>query len=145
MRTAIVITLLVACSTAYPQAAKRGAAGVGRALSDISSRHIDADLEVEIARRKAEIELEYQRRLRELDRPQAAAKPAPDPQLDSEEAALVKAHPQWERIVTSTAFDNWLETQSPIYNVSCRTTRQAAVLASCIEAFFGPPAPIRKR
>lgn len=146
--------LLMAISIVLPLAAhsqdgaKRGAAGIGRALQETTGRMIDADLEVEVARRKAEIELEYQRRLRELDRryPAQPIKPqSPDAQLDAEEATLLKVHPQWERIVTSTAFDTWLEKQSPVMNMTCRTTRQASILASCIEHFFGPPAPARSR
>lgn len=147
MKTVLAL-LVVASFAAHAQgdSAKRGAAGLGRALQETTGKMIDADLEVEVARRKAEIELDYQRRLRELDRryPTVPAKPqAPDPQLDSEEATLLKLHPQWERIVTSTAFDRWLQTQSQTFSMTCRTTRQAVVLSTCIEQFFGPPAPLR--
>lgn len=129
-------------ANANAQSAARGAAGLGKALSDLSGRYIDQELEIETARKLAEIEIETQRRLQELKREAprteqtGAASPAASPA--AEEKLLTSLHPQWIRIITSTAFNNFLNAAPASFAQTCRSTHRAVVLSQCIDDFFGP-------
>ena len=134
------IVLVVAAAFFSPpshsQQTKRAAAGMARVIEDMANREIAIEQEVEIFRRKAEIELELQRRLRSIDRSEAST-PATRKD-DPEVQALQARHPQWVRIMTSAAFHGWLRQQPADVDAACRTSPYASVAGACIDAFLGP-------
>lgn len=125
-------------ANAYAQSASRGAAGLGKALSDLSGRYIDQELEIETARKLAEIEIETQRRLQELKREAPRTEQTGAASPAAEEKLLTSLHPQWIRIITSTAFNNFLNAAPASFAQTCRSTHRAVVLSQCIDDFFGP-------
>lgn len=133
----IILSCLIALSLigqAQSQSAKRAGAGVGAALSEWADRQAALNAEIELARTKAAIEIDTQRKLQAL-----RAGQSPEPTSEPEEAKLGRRHPQWVRIITSTAFNNFLNAAPLSYAQTCRNTSKGVVLAQCIDDFFGPP------
>lgn len=120
--------------SASAQSTQRGLGGLGKAMQDMASRQIEADQQVEIARRRAEIELELQRRLRLIDTQGWRARS----EEEAEERELRARHPQWVRLITSSAFHSWLAAQPPGVQSICKGTRAAEVMSACIDTFLGP-------
>ena len=139
--SSIAVTQVGAQSTST----KRGAASLGRSLSEWAERQMAFDAEIELARAKAEIEIDKQKRLQALQQQQSDGKPLPASRQqlssridkDKEEAKLTARHPQWPTIVTSSVFENWLNTRSLSYQQVCRSTHSGDVMNSCIDDFFG--------
>lgn len=127
---ALLVALTFSTET-QAQASKRAAAGVGAALSDWADRQSALESEIELAKAKAAIELETQRKLQAMRNEQAQPRPA-----GTEEAKLDKRHPQWVGILTSTVFNTWLLTRPNWYQELCQKTRLADVAGSCIDDFF---------
>ena len=136
---ALVAVLLALATTAQGQTARRGLAGAAEAAARIAEQQAREDAEMRLMRQRAELEIETARRLRELRDPKPAKSPQPSSNDDNEVQGLLRLHPQWERIVTSTAFDRWLSTRSREYEAQCRSTGSETVMARCIDEFFGPP------
>ena len=114
------------------QTARRGIAAAAKELSDSMQRQADLDREIELARKKAEIEIEMNRQI-QADRITAARQSRP---ALSEEEKMVAANPQWSKIFRSSAFNSWLVTRTQSYQDACKKTNSAEVATSCIEDFF---------
>lgn len=133
-KSVVLVALAVASAAASPQSSKQSAGVVGRALSEWADKQIDANLEIELARKKAEIEVEKQRQLQELR--QAQGGQARQANGEGEEAKLRAKHPQWAYIVVSPAFKSWIEARPAVRQQECMRTQLASVMAGCIEDFF---------
>jgi hypothetical protein len=139
IRIAILATALL---TANAHAQSTGAAlrgglvGTANALGELANRQLDVQAELELTRKKAEIELEMNMRL--LKAQQSTPNQAAVAQ-ELEEAKLARAHPQWVRIITSNAFKSWMAVQLPQYASACMSTTAGDVMAACINDFFDKP------
>ena len=141
---AICIFSLAITASAQSTGTKRGAAAAGRAISEWADRQAALDAEIELAKAKAEVEIDKQRRLRAIEREAAEQRPAGPSKnettsptnLEQEEAKLKERHPQWAFILRSSAYGSWLGTRSLAYQQVCRSTQLADVASSCIEDFF---------
>jgi hypothetical protein len=101
-------------------------------LSDWADRQAALDAEIELAKAKAAIELETQRKAQALraEQPLQGAD-------GTEEVKLGRRHPQWSVIVTSSVFNTWLRTRPGWYQKMCAETPKADIMGSCIDDFFG--------
>lgn len=108
-------------------------------MSEQAQRQMDLEAAIELEKKKAEIEIAKEQRLQQLRQQQPPTNVAENNDA-MQERLLEQAHPQWKRIVLSSAFHKWLATRQADFAKACRTTREAAVLSFCIDEFFGPPA-----
>lgn len=147
-RTACALVALAVCSGALAADWGRALGSIGQSLGDSARRQIELEAEIELAKKRADIEIEKERRLQELRRQQATQPPGPVTppaatgaltEADRQELMLVKLHPQWSRIVTSGVFQGWLSSQDQTFAKACRETDKAVVLSLCIDEFLAPP------
>lgn len=135
MRASLALALWLACTVLSAPAlaqsnATRGLAAAGKALADWADRQAQMEQELELVRKKAEIEAEARRNA-------AAQRPV---QGESEavraERILNTRMPGWDRIVVSKMFGTWLTAQPRLINATCRTTNSAETMLKCIELFL---------
>ena len=124
-------TLFLAPAASYAQAAKRGIAGAAQALADMAERESAMQAELELARKKADIEFELQKRLLELKRRSEAQAGGQE-----QERLLDASSPGWRRVLRSKMFGSWLEAQHQMYRTFCSKSNLAAEVRLCIESFF---------
>ena len=130
---AIVFILSMLCSHgADAQSFMRGVAAGAKGLSESMQKQADLDRDIEFMRKKAEIEIEMNRRI-QADRIAAERQSRP---VLSEEEKMAAANPQWSKIFRSSAFNSWLVTRAQAYQDSCKKTNSAEVATSCIDDFF---------
>ena len=130
--TLIASAALLVPTTSSAQTVKRGAAALGQALSDMADRESAMQAELELARRKADIEFEQQKRLLELKRQAEAPKTSGQEQ----ERILDATSPGWRRVLRSKMFGSWLDAQYPTYRTFCSRSHLAGEVRACIESFF---------
>lgn len=127
----ILVASVSFCVGAPAQVARSAIKGAMDAISDQAQRDIDMQRELELARKRAEIEVEMQRRIQE-----ARVGTAPPSNLLAEQARMQDKNPQWQKILASNAYRTWMGTRPMTYQEVCRTAQIAPVLTSCIDDFF---------
>ena len=137
---ALLLVIISLPSIVNAQTTKRA---VG-AMSDLANKYIDQEIEIETARKKAEIEVEKFRQLQQAQRASTNARSTSKGSENLQEKLLAARHPQWAQIVSSTAFHSWLTTKPPSFSQLCLATQEGLTLAHCIDEFFGPPVPPSK-
>jgi hypothetical protein len=133
-KTTIMLTFLIAIAVnAHAQSpnTKRTLGGLGASMSEWADRQAALDAEIELAKAKAAIEVDTQRKLQAIRTNQA-----PQRNPDQETEKLRQRHPQWVGILNSTIFKSWLRTRPNVYQDLCMSTPEAAVMGSCIDDFF---------
>lgn len=113
------------------QSSKRAVGGLGSAISDWADRQAALDAEIELAKAKAAIEVDSQRRLQALRTEEASNR-----SLDEQVQKVAQSHPQWKKIVTSSIYKSWLRTRPIDYQDVCMRTVLANPMISCIDDFF---------
>ena len=130
----IILTFLITVAIvaqAQSTSAKRGLGSLGASMSEWADRQAALDAEIELAKAKAAIELETQRKLQAIRTNQPTQRNS-----DQEASKLRQRHPQWIGILNSTIFKTWLRTRPNVYQDLCMGTTEAEVMASCIDDFF---------
>ena len=139
-KVAIILILLVATSLdtqAQSTSTKRGLGSLGASMSDWADRQAALDAEIELAKAKAAIELDTQRKLQAMRASQAAPVTQPSQRNPDQEATkLRQRHPQWIGILNSVVFKTWMRTRPNVYQDMCMSTSEADVMGSCIDDFF---------
>lgn len=118
------------------QSGKAAVSAMARALADQAQRQIDADTEIEIARRKAEIEIEAERRKDEYRRSVAAQQAAKQSAVEVAMGELDRSFPGWGKLARSTAYGTWVRSMPESYQGVCRTTTDSRVFTSCLNDFL---------
>lgn len=129
--SAVILVASVIFCVGAPAQVRSAIKGALDIISDQAQRDIDMQRELELARKRAEIEVETQRRVQE-----ARIGTAPPSNLSAEQAKMQDKNPQWQKILASNAYRTWMGTRPMTYQEVCRTTQVAPVLTSCIEDFF---------
>ncbi|MDP3139830.1 MAG: hypothetical protein Q8N17_26275 [Burkholderiaceae bacterium] len=142
MKKTLTLLAVAWCGLALAQGHtdRRAAGAFGQAAAAYTDKLIDhqlalerMQLEADLGRRNA---LDTLQAIRQQEKSSAQAG-------DQEVRLLTSMHPQWMRIVTSTAFHGWLSGQGATYQTECKKTNAAPVLAACIDAFLGPPIKVK--
>ena len=133
-KTAFIVTLLLMLAfdaTAQSTGTKRALGGLGNSMSNWADRQAALDAEIELAKAKAAIELDTQRKLQAMQANQPIQR-----NTDQEAEKLRQRHPQWISILNSSIFKTWMRTRPNVYQDFCMSTSEAIVMGSCIDDFF---------
>ena len=125
------LTVVTFAAHAQSTGVKRGLGSLGTSMSEWADRQTALDAEIELAKAKAAIELDTQRKLQAIRANQPIQR-----NPDQEASKLRQRHPQWIGILNSSIFKSWLRTRPNSYQDVCMVTTEAEVMVSCIDDFF---------